>query len=491
MRVSIRPQQFGQVIGRQAITRGVFVAGLLILVAVLAQLIATNKLNPIFIFAALAAAAGGVALYKLGRFEYGFLAIALTASLVNFFTLPTGRESRIVISLAITVLMLGLWGLQLLFHRGPEPRLKPSPVNIPLLAFVAVNIIAYVWGMLMRDPLVRIWPSFPNVQLAALLVNIGLPLLSLMVANKITEVRWLRYLVWIIIGIGTFAVISELLALPWNTIYFNGIRGVFSMWAAALCLALALFENQRPLWQRVLLLAVCGLWFYRNLILTTVWLSGWIPLLITCAIVVFIRSRKLFAVLSVIGLALVAINFTDYYNRVVVSNEEEGSTSRLDIWSLNLGHVANHPIFGMGPAGYAVYNMHYHPQDARSTHSNWFDLLAQNGIVGVISFVVMAAAFIRVGVSNVRATYKHNTFEAAFSATTLAGIFGALIAMTLGDWVLPFAYNQTITGFDNACYTWMLLGGMVSLYLIRLRRDRSELAPSVAAAAAPRAESTL
>ncbi|MEJ2557924.1 MAG: hypothetical protein P8186_17195 [Anaerolineae bacterium] len=38
--------------------------------------------------------------------------------------------------------------------------------------------------------------------------------------------------------------------------------------------------------------------------------------------------------------------------------------------------------------------------------------------------------------------------------------------MMLGDWVLPFAYNQTIVGFDHSVYTWLFLGGMVSLYRI-------------------------
>jgi len=45
--------------------------------------------------------------------------------------------------------------------------------------------------------------------------------------------------------------------------------------------------------------------------------------------------------------------------------------------------------------------------------------------------------------------------------------------MLLGDWVLPFAYNQTITGFDNAAYTWIFLGAMVSLYQIVRRTSRA------------------
>jgi hypothetical protein len=70
-------------------------------------------------------------------------------------------------------------------------------------------------------------------------------------------------------------------------------------------------------------------------------------------------------------------------------------------------------------------------------------------------------------------------FEEAFANATLAGCVGALVAMMLGDWVLPFAYNQTITGFDNASYTWIFLGGMVSLYHIeKARRTRIRERPN-------------
>jgi len=41
-----------------------------------------------------------------------------------------------------------------------------------------------------------------------------------------------------------------------------------------------------------------------------------------------------------------------------------------------------------------------------------------------------------------------------------------VIAMGLGDWLLPFVYTQTIAGFDYAAYTWILLGAMVSLQRI-------------------------
>jgi O-antigen ligase len=196
-------------------------------------------------------------------------------------------------------------------------------------------------------------------------------------------------------------------------------------------------------------------------------------MVVSVAVIAFVRSRKLFAILSVLALFMVALNFSNYYNRVVVSNEDEGSTSRLDIWAMSLQHVANHPLLGMGPAGYAPYNVHYHPTDARSTHNNYFDMLAQNGVIGFISFVVLMGTFVMICVRNVRATRHQDDFEAAISAATLGGCIAALVAMMLGDWVLPFAYNQTITGFDNAAYTWMLLGCAAALDNMRRQRAAS------------------
>jgi O-antigen ligase len=455
---------------RVILLRALFAALVLVAVYLLSQSMAGGRLDPVVPVAAIIALVGAGILYKLGRFEYGILAIAVTAGMVNFFTLPTGRESRVVISLAIALALLGIWGLQLILHRGNEPRLKPSMLNKPLLVFVLINIIAYAWGILMRDPLVQPWPSFANVQIAALIVNIGLPLLALMVANKFGDVKWIRALTWTIILIGAFRIISEKLGLPTLSLGWNGARGLFPTWVCALAFALALFDERLPKWQRVGLLAVVALWFHHTFVDGTVWLSGWIPIVVAVAVITFVRSRKLFAVLAVLALVVVALDFTSYYSRIVTANEEEGSTSRLDIWALNLKHVENHPFFGMGPAGYAPYNMHYHPQDARSTHNNYFDVLAQNGIIGMVSFVVLMATFVRICLRNARGTHRERSFEAAFAAATLGGCLAALVAMALGDWVLPFAYNQTITGFDNASYTWMMLGGAAALEIIRRAR---------------------
>ncbi len=140
-----------------------------------------------FILPALIGLIGAGIVYKLRKFEFGMLAILLAAGLVNFFTLPTGRDSRVPISMLVSIILLLVWALQLIYSPVTGVRVRPSPLNKPLLIFVFINILSYVWSLLMRDALLRVWPSFPLVQLAALVVNIGLPLMALLTANKFKE----------------------------------------------------------------------------------------------------------------------------------------------------------------------------------------------------------------------------------------------------------------------------------------------------------------
>jgi O-antigen ligase len=123
-----------------------------------------------------------------------------------------------------------------------------------------------------------------------------------------------------------------------------------------------------------------------------------------------------------------------------------------------------HWFFGVGPAGYAAYYMTYFPDEAMATHNTYLDILSQTGVVG---FVLFISFFISLGVILWRLWQKtrgRGGFIEAFSVAVFGGYFGTIVAMVLGDWIVPFVYTQTIAGFDYASYTWVMLGAAVALY---------------------------
>jgi O-antigen ligase len=425
----------------------------------------------------MAGAIGAVAviffLYRSGRYEIGLLAIALTGGLLNFFTLPTGRGSRIVISLVIALGLTVLWLLQLFMSKGRET-ISSSPIKKPTLAFIAVGILAYFWSTLMRDPLVFVPSSFTVVQLGALLVNSLLPFLALFVSSVVTETRWLKYYTWALIALGAFVVLVVLSGIHLDFLFNNGYRGLFATWVCALAFAMALFNEKLSVWKRILLLVLVAAWLYQDFILHADWYSGWLPIVVSMAVIAFFRSKKMFFISAAVVILLVATNYNYFYQNVYIANYYgQGGNQRWGLWETNIQLVERHPLFGMGPAGYAVYYMTYNPRDARSTHNNYFDVLAQTGVIGFIVFLWLMGTYLVSGDRLRRALAKRRDFEEAFAVAGLGGFLGVLTGMMLGDWVLPFAYNQTISGFDNACFTWLFLGGMMSLYLIVKRRSNA------------------
>ncbi len=433
--------------------------------------LATQVRKPELLLAATIAPVGLLILYRLRRIEYAILAILLAAGLVRF-KLPTGTQSEIVASLIVAMGAVGWWLWQAIWV-DRKLVLKPVRTNKPILAFITVSIISYIWSNLFRDPLVGMWGSFPMVQLAALTVIILLPGVFLLVSNKFEEVKWLKWLAWFIIILGALAIPTREFNIPGGYIFNTG--GIFPTWVAALAYGLALFDEDLPWWARGLLLGLVAAWTHYQLVKGIVWMSGWAPLGLACAIITFMRSKKLFVIATLIGLLYLGLNFDYYYQKIYADSEEEGDFQRLELWQANIDHVSKHPLFGSGPAGYAVYYMTYHPGNARSTHNNYFDILAQTGVVGFSMYLWFFLALARTGYELARKLAKRRDFEAAFANAAFGGCIAAIAAGMLGDWIIPFAYNQTIRGFDHSVYTWALLGGMVALYHIVRARETSEV----------------
>lgn len=395
------------------------------------------------------------------------IAILLAAAFLPL-SLPTGTASRLVDSLILTIVFTGVWLTKRLVMRQPL-RLKSSPVNRPLVAFTAISVVSLGWGILVRDPLVHTWSTFTLVQLASTVVMIMLPAAFLLVANYVKDTRTIKTMVVLMLIAGVLGLPKqyEIIDLPINT------DGLYTMWVVTLAAGLVLFHRKLEWWLRAGLGFLALIWVYWGFIEHIAWLAGWLPALFSLGIMVLIRSRKLFFLLSLIAVLFVLSRQSYYVNTVLPNEENESLYSRLDAWATNWGITKDHLLLGTGPAGYAAYYISYFPTEAMATHSNFVDMLSQTGVIGLGLLLWFFYELIRVGLGLRRRLRGRGDFAEALGVSLLAGTLGALLMMGFGDWVIPFAYTQTIAGFDHAVYTWLFMGTIISLDAITESEDQS------------------
>jgi O-antigen ligase len=248
-------------------------------------------------------------------------------------------------------------------------------------------------------------------------------------------------------------------------------RGLWALWLIAPCYGLLIAQPRLRWYWRVALVVMIILTFYQTLVVESLWVSGWMPAIVALFAITFLRSRKAFLVFIVIA----AIGFymsRGFFQQVADDNVEEGSMQRIGIWEQSWGLTRQHWIFGTGPAGYAIYYMSYYKEDARSTHNNYLDILAQFGFVGAAIWLWFVAASVWEGWKIVQRAPPGFLRTLAIIAT--GGWIGAMASMFFGDWILPFAYNQTISGYKYTVYSWLFLGMLICIrHILDNPADRS------------------
>lgn len=428
----------------------------------------SSKVSPALILVPLAMFCGILAVAKY--IELGIVAMLLAGVFIRF-RIPTGTASEIVISLLISMGCIALWIAHMVIV---EKRLvlKPATTNLPLLAFVATTIISWGWSRAFRDVLVH-EAGHPLVSVVATLVMVLLPGCFLLAANNIRSVRWMQALVWILLGEGLVVLIVDLGSffgvgpmqalsafLQTNGLVHINSSGLLSMWCVSFALALALFNHQLNWIPRFLLLAYAGAWVYWGFFTRITWLSGWVPVFAAAAAIAFFRSKWLFVVLVVV----VVVVAGEYYWRTYFQAESgESGMTRLAAYAVNWRVTSKHLLFGTGPAGYASYYMSYFPTEAMASHSNYIDLIAQTGIVGSFFYLWFFGVQAWGGYKLRLDLQGRRDFVESSCIAVLGGTAGCVIAMALGDWLLPFIYTQGVPGFDLAVFNWVFMGSLWAL----------------------------
>jgi O-antigen ligase len=412
------------------------------------------------LFAAVPAAIFGIVL-ALRWFEMVVLTLPIAALAVPF-DLPTGTETRLPAALLIAMGLWTIWIASMLIRR--RVAFAPSLLNRPALVFSGICCVSLVWGIAWRDPVLIDAPKFIFVQVASLLtilVSIGA---ALLIGNFVRTEGQLKFMVGAFLVCGALMTITELFHIRQP---FLNDRGLWGMWTAIPAYALLIgLPKLRWRW-RLPLIALIVLTIYQTAIVNADWVSGWAPTVVALFAATFLRSKKAFVVLVIVGV-IVGYSAQAFFMQVADDNVNDGSLERLSLWEQNWRVVRAHWLFGTGPAGYALYYMTYYREDARSTHNNYLDILAQFGFSGMLAWIWLALSGLIEGWLCIRRAPPGFVRALAIAAT--AGWAGAQMSMFLGDWVLPFAYNQGVGGYKYTVYSWLFLGTLISIRQLNISR---------------------
>ncbi len=189
------------------------------------------------------------------------------------------------------------------------------------------------------------------------------------------------------------------------------------------------------------------------------WKSGWVPPLVGIATLFAFRFKKY--IIFAVPFAVLAVVYAA--GKLVTSDEYSWGT-RVDAWIIILTISRVSPILGMGFSNYYYYTPLFPIRGwpvSFNSHSQYVDLIAEVGVVGLLCFLWIFFEFGRLGWN--LGTQLKDGFARSYALGVLAGVAGSLMAAFLVDWILPFVYNIGFNGFRASILMWIFFGGLVAI----------------------------
>jgi O-antigen ligase len=377
--------------------------------------------------------------------------------------ISTGTDTKIMFSFVLLWVWTGLWLFKMLIVER-RISLRASPVNLPIVLFIFAVLLSLYWSSNFSEiGVVYLMEDKFMVRLMTALVLIISPITMWLYSNHIHKISTLRFILWWFIIIGGIFLFLRLatggVQPPFNA------KGQFPTWVGVLALGQLLFNPDLKKWMRLILAGIIGGWIYVTMTLGISWLSGWLPLIGGCMVLIFLYSRKIFTVLLIAGLIALTINEVAVQSQIGAETEESGNT-RQEAWDRALAVTARHPLFGTGPAGYHFYFLTTLTGRFQLSHNNYIDIIAQTGVFGFTIWIILWGCIGLVTWRTFRLTQEVGGFRRGLANSLAASYCCSLVAMMLGDWVTPFPYTQTLAGIDYTIWAWILPGLTGALYFI-------------------------
>jgi O-antigen ligase len=458
-------------IDRWADTSNVRALGIAALIALgLALGGAAALLSPVVVVAGLFGVAALLVL--VSSLQVSFIAIILIATVLPFAALPVNVGFYpTFLDIAIGILLI-LWFLRLLAR--PDEELRGSPVNAPLLVFIALACLAFVLGTaysMSRDvirhfgeivlALVVYFAVINNVRDARqirlfyklLIIGgfvasiIGLILYFLPASTSADVLGYLKVLHYYPEGQGIIRYIGDNPEAPrraTSTAVDPNVLG--GMLILTTTLALSQFFSKAPLLRRDLLgiiLAVNG-----ACLLATFSRGSWAGLAAAALFMAVVKYRRMWGLFAIMGVALwIFAPQADIFVGHLLSGarfQDQAAAMRLGEYSDALKLIAQFPVFGVGFG--AAPNI-----DSYLGVSNVYLLIAEEmGLLGLASFLAVIAAFFAYVLPRL-SKIVDPTMDGALLGL-VAALVGALVAGILDHYFFNLQFPHTVTLF------WLIMG---------------------------------
>jgi hypothetical protein len=392
-------------------------------------------------------------------------ALGLLLSLIGGFAVPFSGPSGLNVTMLGVALLLILWIMEMLVRRQ-SIQLMSSYTTRPAFWLILISILAFGVGQLS-------WYHTDHAPMGAQLGGLFIIILSvgafLLVGNRVS-LYWLQWFTWVFLAYSSLYIIGW--PLPAITKYTNhlfqlGSTGsLFWLWAVSLAFSQAVFNRDLRLRWRFCLGIYAFLVIFTGAYYLYDWKSGWVPPLVSIGAMVGLLSPQLGIVMAFLSTFPAPRLLND-----VIGSDEYSYGTRLDAWRIVLQITKADPILGLGPANYHWYTPLFPIRGYAvkfNSHSQYIDLIAQTGVLGLFCFLWFTWAIGRL-CWRLRAQAPSG-FAQAYVYGAFGGLIGTVVAGTLGDWVLPFFYNVGMNGFRASILTWIFLGGLVVIEKIAARQ---------------------
>lgn len=373
---------------------------------------------------------------------------------------PWSFSKGVTPALVLTVLFAVIKIVESIAQRSPR-LIMPAEPRRAAVAFIIAASVSGVWGYLSMEPAVAaFWtPQFLLVQLGQFAALVLAPAAMLLTSFVLTSRRLLRQAVVVFLVVTTIGLVLSLIT---SAVEVN-LRGLVLTWSACIIYGQLMFNDSLSRPVRTLLFGILALTLFWKFVLGFTWVSGWLPTLVAMGVVTAFRSRKAVFGIAAIGVVALVI-FSAFFRQDYDREYNESGGTRLEKWTLvaKQPFIREHFVLGTGPATYAIYFSAYTPENRLSTHNNYADIFLQMGIagIGIILWLLISAGKLGARLCAVGIT---DPFLRGFVHSTVGGIVAVGVAMMLGDWFTPFAYNQTIAGYAWTVQSWIFIGALCAV----------------------------